>query len=321
MAKPQKSEKSTKVPEKKKFNVGGQAVIEGVLMRSPNYYAVAVRKPDGKIAILKDKVKSLADKYKFLKWPFVRGSLVLFESMTLGYKALDYSASFIEDEGLKNKKGNNKKQQNNASNTLAFLLALLIAITVFIYLPVQSVKLIAKKADFLNSSGFAFNTLVVAIKFLLFFLYIYGISFMDDVKKLFMYHGAEHKAIYAYEDGKNLTVKNTLDYTTLHPRCGTAFMFITIIVSIVFFVLFLPPKLNILLRILLEIPIILPIAGVSYEILKLSDKYKDNFFMKLFIAPGMAFQLITTKQPDRKQIEVALAAIKTVIAMEKKASA
>jgi len=251
----------------------------------------------------------------------VRGSLVLFESMTLGYKALDYSASFIEEEQPKGTKIKTSKQpDNSASNTLAFILALVIAITVFIYLPVQTVKLLAKKAEFLNTSGVAFNTLVVAIKFLLFFLYIYGISFMDDVKRLFMYHGAEHKAIYAYEDGKTLTVNNTLKYTTLHPRCGTAFMFITVLVSLVFFVLLLPPKLNIIIRILLEIPILIPIAGVSYELLKLSDKFKDNLLMKLFIAPGLGFQLITTKQPDKKQLEVAIAAMKTVIAMEKKAS-
>lgn len=309
-------------------HAGGQAVIEGVLMRSKRFFAVAVRNAKGKILIKKGSVKSLAEKFSFLKWPILRGFLGLVESMILGYSGLDYSARVYEESDPKTKKKKPKskaeaekmKKNEDLLMGATFILSLVIAVAVFIYLPVQITKLMQKAIPALADNGTLFNSTVVAWKFLFFFLYVWGISFMEDVKRLFMYHGAEHRAIYAYEDGKPLTVKNMSGYITMHPRCGTAFMFITVLVSIVIFVIFLPPQLGILKRVLFELPLIPLIAGISYEILKLSDKYKSNPFMKLFIMPGLAFQRITTKIPDAKQMEVAAAALKTVVAMEKKAA-
>ncbi len=309
-------------------HAGGQAVIEGVLMRSKRFYAVAVRNAKGRILIKKGSVKSLAEKFPFLKWPVLRGFLGLVESMILGYSGLDYSARIYEesDPKVKKKKPKTKaealKMKKNEDLIMAatFIFSLVIAVAVFIYLPVQITKLMQKVMPVLGENGTAFNSMVVAWKFVFFFLYVWGISFMEDVKRLFMYHGAEHRAIYAYEEGKPLTIKNMSGYMTMHPRCGTAFMFITILVSVVIFVIFLPPQLGILKRVLLELPLIPLIAGISYEILKLSDKYKSNFFMRLFIMPGLAFQRITTKVPDAKQMEVAATALKTVVEMEKKAA-
>lgn len=309
-------------------HAGGQAVIEGVLMRSKRFYAIAVRNAKGKILIKKGNVKSLAEKYRFLKWPVLRGFWGLVESMILGYSGLDYSARIYEesDPKAKKKKPKNKaealkmKRTENIIMGATFIVSLVIAIAVFIYLPVQLTKLMQKALPGLGENSTAFNSVVVAWKFVFFFLYVWGISFMEDIRRLFMYHGAEHMAIYAYEDGRPLTIKNMSGYMTMHPRCGTAFMFITILVSIVVFVLLLPPELGIVERVFWEFPLIPVIAGISYEILKFSDKYKTNPFMKLFIMPGMAFQKLTTKTPDAKQLAVAAIALKTVVAMEKQAA-
>jgi len=306
---------------------GGQAVIEGVLMRSKRFYAVAVRTPKGKIIIKKGPVKSQADRFKFLKWPVLRGFWALVESMALGFKGLDYSARIFEDgekkpvkRGKKRVKISKAKQKAKEDFAMAmtYVVSIVIAIAVFIYLPVQLTKLLAKAAPALDESRTLFNSSVVTMKFIFFFLYVWGISFMDDVKRLFMYHGAEHRAIYAYEDGKSITVKNMEKYRTMHPRCGTAFMFITILVSVVVFILLLPPHYSVLKRVLLELPLIPLIAGLSYELLKYSARHQKNPLMRLFIAPGMAFQRITTKVPDKKQMLVAAAALNAVVAMEKK---
>ncbi|HPI03592.1 MAG: hypothetical protein BWY84_00474 [Candidatus Aerophobetes bacterium ADurb.Bin490] len=320
--------KKTKTPAScgtKKMSVGGQAVIEGVLMRSPNYYAVSVRHKNGKIKSMSAPVNSITKKYPFLKWPVLRGFVSLIESMTLGFKALDYSAQIYE-EGYENKKKikltkeetAKKEKKEKLEMTITYILSFGFALLLFIYLPVQGTKLLEKALPGLAENRVWFNLIVVTFKLAIFFLYIWAISFMEDVKRLFMYHGAEHKAIYTFEDGKKLTQKNMLPYTTLHPRCGTAFIFLTMLVSIIIFVLFLPPEFKIWQRILLEIPLLIPIAGLSYELLKFSDKFQNNFFIKILIAPGLAFQKITTKEPDAKMLEVAANSINEVLKLEKK---
>ncbi len=320
--------KKTKTPAScgtKKMSVGGQAVIEGVLMRSPNYYAVSVRHKNGKIKSMSAPVNSITKKYPFLKWPVLRGFVSLIESMTLGFKALDYSAQIYE-EGYENKKKikltkeetAKKEKKEKLEMTITYILSFGFALLLFIYLPVQGTKLLEKALPGLAENRVWFNLIVVTFKLAIFFLYIWAISFMEDVKRLFMYHGAEHKAIYTFEDGKKLTQKNMLPYTTLHPRCGTAFIFLTMLVSIIIFVLLLPPEFKIWQRILLEIPLLIPIAGLSYELLKFSDKFQNNFFIKILIAPGLAFQKITTKEPDAKMLEVAANSINEVLKLEKK---
>ena len=320
--------KKTKTPAScgtKKMSVGGQAVIEGVLMRSPNYYAVSVRHKNGKIKSMSAPVNSITKKYPFLKWPVLRGFVSLIESMTLGFKALDYSAQIYE-EGYVNKKKKKlskaetekKEKKEKLEMTITYILSFAFALFLFIYLPVQGTKLLEKALPGLAENRVWFNLIVVTFKLAIFFLYIWAISFMEDVKRLFMYHGAEHKAIYTFEDGKKLTQKNMLPYTTLHPRCGTAFIFLTMLVSIIIFVLLLPPEFKIWQRILLEIPLLIPIAGLSYELLKFSDKFQNNFFIKILIAPGLAFQKITTKEPDAKMLEVAANSINEVLKLEKK---
>lgn len=312
------------MPEKKsKYNVGGEAVIEGVMMRSPHYYAVAVRRADKKITIVTDVINSASEKFTFWKWPFFRGILGMFESMKLGFKALTISANMMEadmakEEAKKKKiKVSDMKPRNEAlENTISFTLAIVLAIGLFILLPYGINRLIGQKVEILNTNRWLFNLLMVVFKFAIFFLYVWGISFFEDVRRLFQYHGAEHKSIYAFEAGKKLIYNNIKPYTTKHPRCGTAFIIITVLISLVLFIIFLPAELKWWQRLLYEIPIILPIVGISYELLKLSDKYSDNPLMKIFIAPGLAFQGLTTKEPDKMQLEVAVKSLEAVVKLE-----
>ncbi|MEI7543000.1 MAG: DUF1385 domain-containing protein [bacterium] len=309
--------------KKSKYNVGGEAVIEGVMMRSPHYYAVAVRRADKSISVVSGMVNSAADKFPMWKWPFFRGILGMYESMKLGFKALTISSNYMEEDlnkKLKPKKTVTKKETSKTSEgfftAISFILAIALAVGLFILLPYGINKLIAKKFTELNDNNYYFNIGMVVFKFLIFFLYIWGISFLEDVKRLFQYHGAEHKSIYAFEAGKKLVYANIKPYTTKHPRCGTAFIIITVLVSLVFFIIFLPAGLKWWQRILYEIPLLLPIVGFSYELLKLSDKHSNNPLVKLFIAPGLAFQSLTTKEPDKLQLEVAVKSLNAVIALE-----
>ena len=312
------------MPEKKsKYNVGGEAVIEGVMMRSPHFYAVAVRRADKRITVVSDRLNSASEKFTFWKWPFFRGILGMFESMKLGFKALTISANMMEEDISKAEAKKNKikvkdiKPRNEAlENFLSISLAILLAVGLFILLPYGINRLIAKKFTDLNTNRIWFNLLMVIFKFGIFFLYVWGISFMEDVRRLFQYHGAEHKSIYAFEAGKKLIYNNIKPYTTRHPRCGTAFIVISVLISLILFVIFLPAELKWWQRILYEIPILIPIVGISYEILKLSDKYSDNPLMKMFIAPGLAFQGLTTKEPDKKQLEVAVKSLEAVVKLE-----
>ncbi len=310
--------KKTEV-KKPPFNVGGEAVIEGVMMRSPHFYAVSVRSQTGKITTTSDRVNSASDKYPFFKWPFLRGLLSMYESMSLGFKALSYSAAIYEKEAEKKDAPKNvpSKKSNEAIDlTLSFSLAIILAIGLFILLPYGLNKLLARKFPEISTNRYLFNTGMVFFKLLIFFFYVWGISFFEDVKRLFMYHGSEHKSIYAFEDGKKLDFKNISPYSTRHPRCGTAFIIATLIISLIIFVLCLPAQLNPLQRIIFEIPLLIPIIAISYELLKLSDKFRDNPLMKIVIAPGLAFQRLTTKEPDKKMVEVAVKSLETVVKLE-----
>ena len=309
--------------KKSKYNVGGEAVIEGVMMRSPHFYAIAVRRADKSISVTSDVLSSASEKHTFWKWPFFRGILGMYESMTLGFKALTYSADMMEEDILKAEAKQKKvtvkdlKPKNELLETsVTFVLAIALFIVLFILLPFGLNKLVAMKFHDMNTNRYMFNIGMVFFKFLIFFIYVWAISFLEDVKRLFQYHGAEHKSIFAFEAGKKLVYNNIKPYTTRHPRCGTAFIIITVMISLVVFVIFLPAGLKVWQRILYEIPLLLPIVGISYELLKLSDKHSENPLMKLFIAPGLAFQGLTTKEPDRLQLEVAVKSLEKVVALE-----
>ncbi len=286
--------------------VGGQAVIEGVMMRVPGYFATAVRNPNGKIVLDRHEFISLVKKNKKLDLPIIRGAIHLFESLKIGMQTLQWSADIAmpEDE--------NAKPQSKFLESLLNLVTILFAIGLFIALPIITAGIVSDK----ENSPFTFNLISGGIRILLFLVYLVGISFIKDVKRLFEYHGAEHKAVYTFEAGLPLNVSETKQFPTQHPRCGTSFLFIVMIVAIISFgildsiLLQFIYKLTAVNRILFHIPFIPFVAGVGYEVLKLTAKYRQHFIFRILSTPGLWLQLITTKIPDDDQANIALEALK-----------
>ncbi len=296
----------------KKTTIGGQALIEGLLMIGPKGAAIAVRKPDGEIVVEK---RPLPVKSKLSKVPIIRGSINLVSQMVLGMKALMFSAEFVdveEDEKKDNKVDKEKKNADKNNDIFVYALitvSLALSIGLFILLPNLLVSLI--KLDRETRGGvILLNAIEGLIRVTLFFLYIVLASFMKDVKRVWQYHGAEHKTIHCYEHEEELTVENIKKYSTKHPRCGTSFMFLVMIISILIFSLVRWHD-NVIINMLYRILLIPLVAGVSYEILKLAGRF-DNKVVSIINAPGMFFQLFTTKEPDEDMIEVAIAAFNEV---------
>lgn len=298
--------------DQKEIKIGGQAVMEGVMMRSPYYYAVAVRNPQGEIVIKADEVSSITQKYPWLKKFLFRGIVVLVESLVLGVKALNYSADIQMLELQPD-----KKKDNTWMWVSTFAFAFLFGIGLFVVLPYFITARIV-------SYGFGFNVIDGLIRILFFIGYIYAISLMSDIRRIFQYHGAEHKAVFAHEAKEELTVENTRKYSPLHPRCGTAFLLVVMVVAIIIFSV-IPiskewPKIyQTLVKVGIRIIFIPLIAGLSYEIIKWADRTR-NTFTKMLIAPGLWLQHMTTREPDDKQQEVAIAALKAVLRMESERS-
>ena len=272
--------------------IGGQAVIEGVMMKSKHKYAVCVRLPNGKIRTLKKRLKR---KSRIYSAPFFRGFFVLWDTLILGIKALNWSAN----QQL-------KKEEKLTIKELILTLGLsfLFAILFFIVVPFYLTGLIVSK-------GILFNVVDGLLRIGVFLIYLSAISFMKDVKQLFKYHGAEHKAINCLEAGKELTVKNAKKFSTLNPRCGTSFLVIVLIISIIAFSFIISEHWYI--RLGARIVLIPVIAAVSYEVLKLSARFKENIIFKALNVPGLLIQKITTKEPSAKQIEVAIYSLKGVL--------
>lgn len=294
-------------------SIGGQAVIEGVMMRGPYKIAIAVRKPDGEIIIDEKETKK---KNKFFKTPIIRGVFAFFDSMITGVRALTFSAKFFdieeeEDKDKKNKKDKNKEKDGTMPDWAIFLsifVSLIISIGLFIILPNLVAEFIVPNKI---ENSVLYNFVESIIKLVIFFGYIVLVSQMKDIKRVFEYHGAEHKSIFCYENAEELTVENVKKYSRFHPRCGTSFLLFVIIVSMLVFSLlgvYENPFINIGLR-LLFLPLV---AGISYEIIKLAGKSKNKFITWLN-APGKWLQRFTTREPDDSQIEVAIASLKAVI--------
>jgi uncharacterized protein YqhQ len=303
-----------------KYNVGGQAVIEGVMMRSPHSFAVAVRTPENKILVRESPWESLWDKAKFLKWPLMRGSIVLIETLWNGISALNFSAqnAFPAEE----KDGKKEEPLSKAAITGTIVFAMAFGLLLFVALPHFLTWLFGKAAGAdLQVKSLSFHLVDGFIKIVIFVGYIWLISMMNEIRRTFMYHGAEHKAIYAYEAGDALTVENARKYSRQHPRCGTAFLLIVLLSSIFIFAVvfpFIPPLtssgwLDNLIYVILKMLLIFPIGGISYELLKLSGKYRDNALVKILTWPGMLMQLLTTREPTDDQIEIALAALRKTL--------
>jgi len=293
--------------KKTELMIGGQAVIEGVLMRSNDKYAVALRKPNGKIMVKKEKYVSVTKKNKFLGLPFVRGIIILGETMGLGYRALTFSANQSLKEDDKAKAG--KEELGTAELMITLVISIAFALALFKFLPLLIATLFKNK---IGGSNILFNIIDGAAKFLILILYLMAISMLKDVQRLFQYHGAEHKAVHSYEHNKKLTVENVKKDSKAHARCGTTFILVVLFLSIIFY-LFIPFSMNFWLKLFIRILFLPIIAGISYEWIKLSGKHQDKFFAKILIAPGLLVQGLTTREPDDKQIEVAIKALKAVV--------
>lgn len=296
-----------------KLNVGGQALIEGVMMKSEKYKAIAVRKKDNEILVTSEDISSKKNRLK--KIPFIRGIFVLFESMAEGTKDINYAASFYEDDEEQNDGWFEKtmvaifrENADKAASAISMVLAFALAIGLFIVLPAFLVR--GQQSQEHNVVAALKEGL---IKMSLFVMYIYAISMIKDIKRVFQYHGAEHKSIFAYEKNLPLTVENVRSMPRLHPRCGTNFIFVVLLMSALVFSLVTFE--SVLQRSLLKLIFMPLVAGFSYEIIRLAGK-RPNVFTKIVIFPGLMLQKITTKEPDDSQIEVAIAALKAAIAYE-----
>lgn len=298
----------------KRTMIGGQAVIEGVMMRNDEKYATAVRKPDNEIALDKREYKSFTKRYPILNLPIIRGGVIFIESMVMGMQILSYSAEFfdLEEEGkepTKFEKFLEDKMGDHLSKIImgiSVVLAMALSIGLFFILPAIisqfMTPILPEGASWLNFSDGILRLIIL-------FLYILLISRMKDIQRVFEYHGAEHKTINCYESGDDLTIENVLKHSRFHKRCGTNFIFIVVVVSII--VLMLIGGETIVARIGIRLITLPLIAGISYELLRTFGKF-DNGFVDVFSAPGMALQKLTTSEPDAEQVEIAITSFMAV---------
>lgn len=283
--------------------VGGQAVIEGVMMRCPTAVATAVRTPGGRIVIRRRPHQSVLARLRLRRVPFVRGAVNLVETLALGMGSLMYSAEQALDDSTVAEKKATPRDRLILAGTLLF--ALVLSLGLFFYLPLMLTELTGVR------SGFWFNLIDGVLRLVVFLGYLLAISRMPDMRRLFQYHGAEHKTIHAFENGLPLTPENAQRFPTLHPRCGTSFLFFVMVISIlVFLTLGRPETLGDRLLRLAFVPVI---GGVAYEAIKLSGKYAQSRWVRPLIWPGLMLQKITTREPTLEQLEVAIAALGSVL--------
>jgi uncharacterized protein YqhQ len=286
---------AVKGKEEPSLAFGGQAVIEGVMIRSKKHVVTCVRQPNDEIVTKVEEIKSISEKHKILRLPFLRGIVALFETMYVGIKGLYFSANAsLEEE---------EEKLNPKEIVVAIVVALALAIFLFSVLPFLLTTP-------LGLGGVVFNVAEGVIRLAILLVYLASVSLVGELKRVFQYHGAEHTAINAFEAGVELNVSNAKEFSRFHPRCGTSFIFIVALISILFFSIV--PDSGFFIKLAYRILLIPVIAAVSYEVLKLSDRYKKSKIMKVLLAPGLGLQYLTTRKPDEKMIEVALEAVKKV---------
>ncbi len=304
------------------LGVGGQAVIEGVMMRSRDRIATAVRIPSGEILVKSEEYISLTRRFKLLSLPVIRGVITFFEMLILGIKTLNFSADIAvkeieKEEAAANGKAYIPQERRHSSLVLVgtAVFALALGILIFFFLPLAISSLLN-----IDKGAVGFNLTAGTIRLIMFLAYVWVISLFGEFKRVFQYHGAEHKSIYTYENGEELTIENVSRYTTFHPRCGTSFILIVALFAILIYSISdtiyailagAPPTL--LKRFLLHFILLPLVAGGAYELLKLSGKTRDNKLTRILIQPGLWLQRITTREPSPDQMEVAIVALETAL--------
>ncbi len=293
--------------EMKTITVGGQAVIEGVMMRSPHTIATAVRKKDGQIVTHSRPFLPLIKKYPFLNVPIIRGGIGIIEMMIIGSEALNFSAQEADDKAT--------SQKSSFFQNLSVIIALTVGIAIFFVTPLSLTSFLFA----LDQNALQFNLMAGLIRTSMFLMYLFVISKFPDIHRIFEYHGAEHVSIYVFENKETLIAENGMKYDTPHPRCGTSFLMFVMIVSIISFGIIDSiyianfGSMSLLERLAVHLPLIPVVAGLSYELIKLSAKYYHIRIARLFMLPGLWLQRITTKKPHVDQIEVAMVALKAAL--------
>lgn len=296
----------------KPSGIGGQAVIEGIMMKNKNRYSIAVRKPDNEIEVIVKKCNNLSRKIKILRLPIIRGVYNFIDSLVMGMSTLTYSASFYEDPqeqaptpADKLARGLFKDKLDSIVMALTIIVAIVFALGLFMALPFYLSRMLSR----VIVSKTLLNLFEGLIRLAIFLIYVVAISMMNDIKRVYMYHGAEHKCINCIENGMELNVKNVRNSSRLHKRCGTSFMLFVMLVSIILF-MFIKSD-NAATQMGMRLLLVPVVAGISYEILKLAGR-SNNIFMRIISTPGLLLQKLTTKEPDDDMIEVAIAAIEAV---------
>ena len=284
-------------------DIGGQAVIEGVMMRSGNHYTVAVRSPEKDIILKRENIREVA---RPLKWPLMRGVVALIQALSIGIKALMYSAEVS---------GHEEEKPSSFSLFLTVFLAFVIGIGLFLLLPLYGTKVLGYVISSVNDSSLMFNLVDGLLRVMVFLIYILLISMSREIQRVFQYHGAEHKVVHAFEAGVDLTPENADNYSTLHPRCGTSFLIMVMMLSILVFSL-IPRDWPFLDKFLSRLVLMPLIAGLSYEFIKFTSKKLNNPFVRMMAMPGIWLQKLTTAVPSKDQIEVAIEALKEVLDMD-----
>jgi uncharacterized protein YqhQ len=292
--------------------VGGQAVLEGVMMRSARGYAVAVRRPDGTLVFDRDEIKAPSARFRPLKWPVLRGSTILIQSLLLGFRALSFAAHHSVPESSRPEGSADRASRAAIAASLA--VAVLFGLGLFLFFPLLLTNLIKIRLS-PGLGTLAFNAIDGGIRVLFFFGYLVAISKLPDIRRVFEYHGAEHKVVYTFEAGEDLTIENAARKSRLHPRCGTSFLLFVLALSIAIFAL-IPSTAPFLVKFASRIVFIPVIAGLAYETIRFSSKHVDSPVFRFLITPGLWLQRITTREPSADQIEVAIAALKEALTFD-----
>ena len=300
-----------------KITVGGQAVLDGVMMQAPDRIAIAVRRGDGKVALRSRPIRKLSDKYPFLGWPVIRGVANFAQMLVSGVKTLSESADMAgfqaEEPSALEKKAAKllRRKPEDVMMAFAVILAVILAVGLFFMLPTGIESLVKRKIE----NRYALNAIGAAIRLTLFLAYVYFVSKLKDIKRVFRYHGAEHKSVFCFEAGLPLTVENARGFSSLHPRCGTSFLVIVMVISFFVFALLGTNSANVFLRVGSRLLLLPLVAGISYEALKWLGRARENRLVRALKWPGLMAQKLTTAEPDDSMIEVALIALKAALGL------
>jgi len=305
----------------KPMQIGGQAVLEGVMMRAPGMIATAVRKGDGAVVIRKEPHRSLVERFRILRVPVFRGAVGLFEMLVIGIRTLNFSAE-VAMQATEGGDGTGSRSDSSFKEKLALGMTLLVALLVGAALFFATPLVVATFLFSVDQDPFWFNVVAGAVRITIFLGYLMAISNMKDIKRLFQYHGAEHKAVFASEKGVHLTVEDAVQQSRFHPRCGTSFLLVVMVVAIAQFAILdavliaMFGPITLVTRLIAHLPLIPVVGGVSYEFIKLSARKSETTLGRLIVAPGLWLQRITTREPDSEQVQIALTALRAALGQD-----